>query len=104
MKKITKVDDLVEELVTGQWHPKSANPIFSSDYPGLHFSCGCGSDHALSFTDFIMIGTPVKFVFFCENDYLTGVRVKGMFRQRAIELWTCKKSLYLKAVKKVNES
>jgi hypothetical protein len=57
----------------------------------------------LSVTDFIMIGTPVKFVFFCENDYLTGVKVKGFFKQKSIELWTCKKSLYLEAVKKVNK-
>jgi|TARA_B110000114_G_scaffold165605_1_gene186083 hypothetical protein len=98
MNRIDNVDELLEELVTGRWHPKSANPLASSNYPGLSYSCGCGSDHMLSFTDFIMVGNPVKFVFFCDNDYLTGIRVKGIFKQKSYELWTCKKSLYLEAI------
>ena len=98
MNKINNIDELLEELVTGKWHPKSANPIASSNYPGLNYSCGCGSNHTLSITDFLMIGPPAKFVFICDNDYLTGVRVKGIFKQNPYELWTCKKSLYLEAV------
>ena len=98
MNKINNIDELLEELVTDKWHPKSANPIASSNYPGLNYSCGCGSNHTLSITDFLMIGPPAKFVFICDNDYLTGVRVKGIFKQKPYELWTCKKSLYLEAV------
>jgi hypothetical protein len=103
MKTIINSEELITELVEGKWHPKSANPMASSDYPGLAYECGCGSSHLLSYTDFIMVGAPVKFVFLCENDYLTGVRVKGIFKQKSYELWTCKKTLYLEAVEKVNE-
>ena len=28
-----------------------------------------------------------KFIFQCENDYLTAVKVKGLFKQKSIELW-----------------
>ena len=101
MKTINNSEELIIELIEGKWHPKSANPMASSDYQGLTYNCG--SSHLLSYTDFIMVGAPAKFVFFCENDYLTGVRVKGIFKQKSYELWTCKKSLYLEAVGKVNE-
>ena len=103
MKKINSSEELIMELVEGKWSPKSANPAASSDYIGLSYKCGCGSSHLLSYSDFIMIGFPARFVFFCENDYLTAVRVKGIFKQKSYELWTCKKSLYLKAAGKVNE-
>ena len=103
MKEITDVDEIIEELVTGRWFPRSANPATSSNYPGLSYKCGCGAEHPLISSDFIMVGTPVKFVFICEKNYMTGVRVKGMFRQNCIELWTCTHDLYLKAAEKVNE-
>ena len=102
MKELTNADDLVYELVSGRWAPKSANPMASSDYPGLTYKCGCGEEHLLSYTKFIMVAAPVKFVFVCDNEYMTGVRVKGMFSQKSIELWTCKNELYLEAVEKVN--
>jgi hypothetical protein len=104
MNKITNPDDLVRELVGGGWRPKSANPIASSDYVGLNYKCGCGDHHALRDTSFILIGTPVKFVFNCHNDYLTGVQVKGFFSQKSIELWTCKNQVYLEAAKIAEES
>ena len=103
MNEINNPEELMVELVKGKWFPKSANPAASSDYPGLSYNCGCGSSHLLSYTDFIMVGNPVKFVFFCENDYLTGVRVKGIFRQKSYELWTCKKNLYLEAIDEANK-
>ena len=31
-----------------------------------------------------------------------GVRVKGIFKQKSYELWTCERILYLEAVGKVN--
>ena len=103
MEKFNEIDQIINELVVGNWHPRSANPNASSDYIGLSYKCGCGSNHLLSSTKFIMIGMPVKFVFLCSKDYMTGVRVKGFFKQKAIELWTCKYDLYLKAAEKVNE-
>ena len=104
MKEITNPTDLVKELVSGGWHPKSANPMASSDYKGLTYQCGCGDMHILRDTSFILIGVPVKFVFNCHNDYLTGVQVKGFFTQKSIELWTCKNEVYLEASKIANES
>ena len=104
MNEITNPDDLVRELVGGGWRPKSANPIASSNYQDLTYKCGCGAHHVLRDTNFILIGMPVKFVFNCQNDYLTGVQVKGFFSQKSIELWTCKNEVYLEAAKIADES
>ena len=100
MKELTNADDLVYELVSGRWAPNLLI-LASSDYPGLTYKCGCGEEHLLSYTKFIMVAAPVKFVFVCDNEYMTGVRVKGMFSE-TIELSTCKNELYLEAVEKVN--
>ena len=47
MKTIINSEELITELVEGKWHPKSANPMASSDYPELAYECGCGSSHLL---------------------------------------------------------
>jgi len=50
--------------------------LILSFFSAQGFAAGCpdGSESA-------------KFIFQCEGDYLTAVKVKGLFKQKSIELW-----------------
>ena len=68
-------------------------------YNGIPYECGCGDKHLLEYAVFDLVAPPAKFIFQCENDYLTAVKVKGLFKQKSIELWSCKLDLFSKAFK-----
>ena len=99
MKIIESVDELKNELAKVGWFPREKNPRVTSNYPRLNYECGCGDKHLLEYAIFDLVAPPAKFIFQCENDYLTAVSVKGIFKQKSIELWSCKLDLYSKAFK-----
>ena len=102
MEIINDPEKLLDLYFLDKWKHRDINPYISSDYSNgdkaLTFECGCGEDHILRNTNFYFIATPVKFIFNCNNDYLTAVRVKGLFFQKAISKWSCKKDILSKAL------
>ena len=78
------------------------NPInkFNSTWgykDSLVHSCGCWEkEHKVNDRDTKMVlsGVPVKFLLLCANDYLTCIRVKGIFKLKVENYWTCDAKLY----------
>ena len=89
MKAINDPKELLNIAYKDNWQHRNKNPFVSSDYKELTYECGCGEDHILSNTDFTLIAPIVQFIFHCRNDFLTAVKVKGFFSQKAISKWSC---------------
>ena len=89
MDLIDEPKELLKLIYEDGWKHRSSNPYISSDYKTLTYQCGCGEHHILRDTPFTLIAFPVKFIFHCRNDFLTAVRVKGFFTQKAISKWSC---------------
>ena len=94
MEQIKEPKELLNLIYKDSWQHRDKNPIISSDYKGLTYACGCGEDHILRDTDFTLIAPIVQFIFHCRNDYLTAVKVKGFFSQKAISKWSCTTNVF----------
>jgi|ETNmetMinimDraft_28_1059901.scaffolds.fasta_scaffold226421_1 hypothetical protein len=88
-KELLKIRYDEQTILSGWWHHRDKNPSISSDYGELTYQCGCEESHILRDTDFTFIARPVKFLFHCSNNYLTSVRVKGLFTAKIISNWSC---------------
>jgi len=104
MRIIEDVKELVQAYIQDRWTHRDANPYSSSDYNDLYFDCGCTEQHILRDTKYNLIAQPVKFIFECNNGFMTAVRVKGILFQKSIELWSCKADLFWKAQKYMKET
>lgn len=89
MKVIEEPKELLNLIYQDNWQHRDKNPFVSSDYKSLTYECGCGENHILRDTDFTLIAPIVQFIFHCNNNYLTAVKVKGFFSQKAISKWSC---------------
>ena len=89
MEILENPKELLKRINEDGWKHRSENPYISSNYKNLTYQCGCGEQHVLRDTDFTLIALPVQFIFHCHNNYLTAVRVKGFFSQKAISKWSC---------------
>ena len=70
----------------------SANSGAGPKYSGLSFECGCEKKtHSFEIEHYRILATafPVYFLVVCANEFVSLVRVKGLFRQRSITEWTC---------------
>lgn len=107
MKIVNDSKELLDLFILDKWKDRDINPRISSDYSNgdklLTYECGCGEDHFLRDTNFNLIAFPVKFIFHCKNNYLTAVRVKGLFFQKAISKWSCKKDIFHKTLELVKK-
>ena len=96
---IDSIEELEGELINGGWINKEDNTSIKPDYVDLYYDCKCGSGNLLSITryEYVSDSAKVKFLFNCYCGVLTAVRVKmkGLLKFEAIELWHCNKDLLL---------
>ena len=70
----------------------------SPDYKALYYDCGCGQQHLLASTQYVLCAKgPIRFFFICENAICTLVSVKGFFKQASAEEWFVDSSIFLDA-------
>ena len=50
--------------------------------PAFYYECGCSETHALRDTPYTHVAPIVNFIFYCENGFMTVVKIKGVFRLR----------------------
>ena len=50
--------------------------------PAFYYECGCSETHALRDTPYKHVAPIVNFIFYCENGFITAVKIKGVFRLR----------------------
>jgi len=98
IKIIKNIDELLLTYAKEMWREMRG---LDYDYyhinERLHYDCGCGEQHILRDTEYNLITMPMSFIFECNNNYMTAVRVKGSFVQRSIELWSCTSDLFAQA-------
>ena len=71
--------------------------------PAFYYECGCLETHALRDTPYKHVAPIVNFIFYCENGFMTAVKIKGVFRLRPIVLWTCKLEVFIEMTEKISE-
>jgi len=99
---ITTVTAFLEAFNKEKWgDSKYMDPTGYKTY----YDCGCGGQHMLSEGqyEYLLCASGgflggFKFLLRCENDYVTLVKAKGMFPTKITEEWTCKNSLFKKAM------
>ena len=94
MEAISDPKELLNIAYKDNWQNRDKNPFVSSDYKSLTYECGCSEEHILRDTDFTLIAPIVQFIFHCRNDYLTAVKVKGFFSQKAISKWSSRVDVF----------
>ena len=95
MEKLNTCDEVINAFANEKLMSKEK---FSNNYFGVFYECGCGENHDVNSSIYNMCAFNVKFFFECYNGYVTFVKIKGIFKMRAVELWTCKKEIYYEAI------
>jgi len=100
MKVLTNHEN-IKSAVVGAKIRSGHTKTHSTDYPdNVLFECGCGRTHRvneLRREDILGVAMPVKFLFMCPCDFITFVQVKGLFKQKATSVFTCKRQDFVDA-------
>ena len=95
-------EELLKIYIKKRWEEPQSS-LISSDYPSLYYKCGCSENHALRDTLYTHVAPLINFIFYCENGFMTAVKIKGVIRLRPIVLWTCSLEVFVVMIQRISE-
>lgn len=95
MLKIASEHQLVDLLRGQRTTPAEAQ---SPRFEGVSFECGCGERHLATDTRHFMCGGINEFFFICDQEFVSLVKFKGIFRVKPLTRWTCEYPIYRSAL------
>jgi hypothetical protein len=95
MQLISEEASLVELLRKQRVTPQESQ---TPHFEGVQFECGCGHKHLATETAHFMCGGINEFFFICEQEFVSLVKFKGIFRVTPLTRWTCEHSIYQSAL------
>ena len=95
-------EELLKIYIKKRWEEPQSS-LISSDYPSLYYKCGCSENHALRDTLYTHVAPLINFIFYCENGFMTAVKIKGVIRLRPIVLWTCSQAVFIVMALNISE-